>query len=188
VDNSPWLIERHAYESRYYRDAYEFGGDVDEMLRDFSHYLFTFHDQFVEALAAGIWFEVSDESFQGKNLPEQHPLLPLPESTVSDHILAHDLVCQVRKNPTLEAELIANARFCSQPILDLALELDGRASVNWRLSVRNRGGKIRSVLRAYYFGGEGVTEFDGVADLNAIRARVEEWMGEVSERRRSMGE
>lgn len=189
VDNSPWLVERHAYESRHYKEAYEFGGDVDEMLREFSHYVFRFHDAFVEALAAGIWFEVADESFRGKDLPGEHPLLPLPESTVFDRILAHDLVCQVRKNPMLEAELIANARFCSQPILDLALELDGRPSVHWRLSVRNRSGRIRSVLREYLGGvlGDPLAEFEGVADLTAIRAHVENWMGEVRESRRDMG-
>ena len=37
VANSPWLLERYEYEKRHYGNAYEFGGDVDEMLRVFSH-------------------------------------------------------------------------------------------------------------------------------------------------------
>ena len=60
VAPSPWLRERYGYEKRHYSQAYEFGGDVDEMLRDFSHYVFSFHDQFVEVLCAGIWFESAD--------------------------------------------------------------------------------------------------------------------------------
>src|SRR5689334_3161035 len=34
---SPWLQERYEYEKTYYGQAYEWTGDVDEMLRDFSH-------------------------------------------------------------------------------------------------------------------------------------------------------
>src|SRR4051812_6175863 len=44
VENSRWLRERHAYEARHYRTCYEFGGDVDEMLTEFDHYLLPFHD------------------------------------------------------------------------------------------------------------------------------------------------
>jgi hypothetical protein len=51
VENSAWLRERHAYEAEHYRGSYEFGGDVDELLTDFQHYLFKFHDQYVEVLA-----------------------------------------------------------------------------------------------------------------------------------------
>ena len=60
ISNSMWLQERYEYEKRYYGSAYNFSGNVDEMLTDFSHYVFNFHDQFVEVLSAGIWFE-SDE-------------------------------------------------------------------------------------------------------------------------------
>lgn len=48
--------------------AYEWTGDVDEMLRDFSHYVFRFHDQFVEALSSGIWFETFEHSIDDAEL------------------------------------------------------------------------------------------------------------------------
>jgi hypothetical protein len=57
ISNSTWLRERYEYEKRYYCSCYNFGGDVNEMLADYSHYVFSFHDEFVEVLAAGIWFE-----------------------------------------------------------------------------------------------------------------------------------
>ena len=47
VENSKWQQERFDYENRYYGKSYEFGGDVNEMLTDFKHYLFSFHDQFI---------------------------------------------------------------------------------------------------------------------------------------------
>jgi hypothetical protein len=78
VAPSPWLHERYEYEKRRYSQAYEFGGDVDEMLRDFSHYVFSFHDQFVEVLCAGIWFESADECIGAQELGPNHPLLDLP--------------------------------------------------------------------------------------------------------------
>ena len=185
VDNSPWLRERYLYESTYYRDAYEFDGDVDEMLRDFSHYLFTFHDEFVEAIASGIWIDVAWDALDGKDVPANHPFLPLPESAVTDYLRVHDLVCQVRRNPLDPDQLIKNARLCSQPLLHFALELDGEAKVGWQLSLRLRAGQPISVLRSTF--GRVEAEFDGVADLAATRGHVENWIREVRDRRRSMG-
>jgi hypothetical protein len=56
VENSHWLRQRFEYESRHYGDAYNFNNDVREMLEEFDHYLFRFHDEFVEVIAGGIWF------------------------------------------------------------------------------------------------------------------------------------
>ena len=79
IKNSSWLLERHEYESKHYKHAYGFGGDVDEMLSDFSHFFFSFHDQYVEVLSSGVWFEVSEEVIPKDKLMEGHPFLPLPE-------------------------------------------------------------------------------------------------------------
>jgi len=38
------------------------------MLRDFSHYVFRFHVQFVEALSSGIWFETFEHSIDNVEL------------------------------------------------------------------------------------------------------------------------
>jgi hypothetical protein len=68
VKNSNWLTERFQYEKRIYGKSYEFGGNVDEMLTDFSHFVFRFHDEFVEAIARGFWVEKSNENLFGKEL------------------------------------------------------------------------------------------------------------------------
>jgi len=78
-----WLLERYEYEKTHYGQAYEFNGDVDEMLRDFSHYVFSFHDQFVEALSAGIWVERFDESSDTEKVSATHPLRVLPRPMFS---------------------------------------------------------------------------------------------------------
>ncbi len=189
VENSAWLIERHAYESGHYRDTYEFVGDVDEMLTDFSHYLFRFHDQFVEAIAAGIWFEAGDTSFKGTKPAVGHPFLRLPESTVTGHIDAHGMRCQVRTNPVSGDELIENARYCDYPVMDFVLELPdaihGKTITGFRLTARNRNRTVSSSLRGPLEGG--VASFPGIAGLEQVRGYIEDWMGKVRDRRREPG-
>lgn len=68
ISNSVWLGERYEYEKRYYGESYNFGGNEDEMVTEFSHYVFSFHDKFVEVLAAGIWFEVDDNILDARCL------------------------------------------------------------------------------------------------------------------------
>ena len=186
VENSAWLVERHAYESEDYRDAYEFVGDVDEMLTDFSHYLFRFQDQFVEAIAAGLWFEVGDSSFKGKKPTGDHPFLPLGESTVTGYIDAHGMRCQVRESPVSGDELIENSRYCDYPVMEFVLELPDDFARNtmtgFRLTVRNRNRTVSSSLRGPFAGG--VASFAGIAGLDQIRPYIERWMGEIRERRR----
>lgn len=46
IENSSWQKECFDYENKYYGSAYEFGGDVKEMMTDLKHYLFSSHDQF----------------------------------------------------------------------------------------------------------------------------------------------
>ncbi len=62
IENSAWLKERHKYESVNDGSSYEFGGNVDEMLSDFNHDIFSFPDQFIEVITRGIWFEKDPEN------------------------------------------------------------------------------------------------------------------------------
>ena len=62
VDNSRWQRERYAYEAKHYSDCYEWGDDVSTMLTTMRHYLFCFHDEFVEAIADGFTLEYLNSS------------------------------------------------------------------------------------------------------------------------------
>lgn len=53
VQESPWLTERHHYEIKHYSAP---------LLETFQHYVFEFHDEFVEAIAEGIWLDAADRS------------------------------------------------------------------------------------------------------------------------------
>ncbi len=184
VENSNWQKERYDYEKENYGSSYEFGGNVAEMLSDFNHYVFQFHDQFVEVIARGFWFEKDEISLLGKPLQFGHPFLGLSEN-VSEPFVAHSLTCYVRKNTRTEEELIANAKFCSQPLIECALELDGNSSVDHRLLLSYRNGKLISTLRGYF--GKQTAEFEGIATFNDIKPHIEEYMSQVYERRKAMG-
>jgi hypothetical protein len=185
VSDSRWLKERYDYEKRYYGISYEFGGTVEEMLSDYSHYVFTFHDQFVEVLCSGIWFESADTNLGSREPDSDHPLLKLPESTIAERFQAHGIVCQVRRNPLSMPELENNAKYCSQTLLEIATELDGRVSTDWTLTLRVRNGENKIALRSYF--GKEVEIFKSVPSLGSLRPRIDAWLAEVHERRVKMG-
>ncbi len=185
ISNSSWLRERYEYEKRHYGTAYNFGGKVEEMLTEFSHYVFRFHDQFVEVLCDGIWFESADTPLGNVEPSLNYPLRSLPESAVSERFEAHGIICQVRRNPLSIDDLTLNAKFCSQTILEVAAELDGRASTDWRLSLRVRDGVLKSGLRSYF--GNAVQQYDSIPSLSEIRPQIDAWLAEVQERRKKMG-
>lgn len=183
VENSRWQKERFNYEKTHYGSSYEFGGDVNEMLYDYKHYVFSFHDEFIEAIAQGIWFETSSEKLLGKALLPGHPFLPLPESNTIK-IEAYGLICQVRINSKDEEILKRDARLCSQTLMEFALELGERPSINHTLSLILRNNKYISVLRGYF--GQAKVEFDKIPTLEEVKPYIESYMKEVAERRRGM--
>lgn len=185
VANSLWLQERYEYERRHYGRAYNFGGNVDEMLTDFSHYVFSFHDQFVEVLAAGIWFESAETMLGNRDLDLDHPLKGLAHIEADEKFENNGITCQVRRNPLSNDELKRRARLCSQTILEIAAELDGQAGTHWSLTLRLRNGIGRTYLRNYF--GHQVATFEDSPDLSVIRPPIDKWLEEVRERRRQMG-
>jgi hypothetical protein len=184
VENSKWLAERFKYESDNYGTSYEFNGNVNEMLTDFSHYCFLFHDQFVEVIARGFWFEKDAESLFGRELQDGHPLLPLPE-TGMEKITTHHLTCQIRINQTSIDQIIENSKFCPQKLFEFALELEGKASVSRTLKLILKEGKLISSLRGHF--GELIAEFEGIAAIEQIKPYIEKYIAEVYERRKKMG-
>jgi hypothetical protein len=185
ISNSAWLQERYKYEKLHYGKAYNFGGNVDEMVTDFSHYVFSFHDQFVEVLAAGIWFESDDKMLGSRNPDPDHPLRGLAHIEPTERFEKSGITCQIRKNPLPIIELESNARLCSQTILEIAAELDGRASTSWRLTLRIRNGIKKAYLRNYF--GNQIAVFDSIPVLSAIRPPIDKWLEEVRNRRQAMG-
>lgn len=181
IENSEWLKERYKYEKENYGSSYEFCGNVDDMLYDFKHYIFSFHDEFVEVLARGVWFEKDKNDLFNRELLMSHPSLPLPIDHVS-RFEAHGLTCQVRKNQNDIEELINNSIFYSQKLIEFALELEGNVSVSNTLEISYRNEKLVSTLRDY-FGGE-VMRFDGIASLDEVKSYIESDMKEVAERRK----
>ena len=184
VENSIWLKERFDYMNENYGNSYEFGGNVNEILTDFSHYVFKFHDQFVEVIAKGFWVEQDKISLFKRELQVGHPFLNLPESNI-EKFISHNLTCQVRTNSTSIEKLISDARFCSQKLIDFALELDGKVAVENSLFLSYRNGRLISSLRGYF--GKQIVEFDGVAKLADVKPNIEKYIGEVYERRKAMG-
>lgn len=182
---SPWLRERYEYEKRYYGQAYEWTGDVDGMLRDFSHYVFTFHDQFVEVIAAGIWFETFEESLDIEEPGATHPLRDLPRPAHPDVLNAHGIVCEVWPNTRPLDQILEDAKLCSQKLLQFALVLESAPRANCTLSVRVRHGKVKSSLSRRF--GRDLATFDGVAGFENVRPYLEEWLAEVKENRKRLG-
>jgi hypothetical protein len=183
IENSKWQKNRFDYENEHYGRAYEFGGNVNEMLIDFKHYLFEFHDQFIEVISRGFWFEKHENSLFGKELIEGHPFLPLPLENM-ETMEAYLLKTQIRKNPKSEEELVYSAQFCSQKLFEFALELDGKARVGNTVFLSNRNGKIISTLRGYY--GRQTVKFDGIASLEQVKPFIEKYTEEVYERRKEL--
>ena len=180
VENSTWLKERYEYEKSRYGDQYEWGANVEEMLHEFDHYVFEFHDEFVEVIARGIWFDLV-EGWK----TEHHPLADLSDTANIEKREAHEIVYQIRTNPKSTEELIDDAGLCSQTLMQFAAELDGTASASWSVTLRSRNGKIVSSLRNYF----GVAEktYEGVASIDQVLPHIEKWVSEVKQRRREMG-
>ncbi len=184
VRPSTWLRERYEYERRHYGEAYAFTGQVDEMLREFEHYLFSFHDQFVEVVAGGVHFDLSDAPHD-RALYQRPGWADLPESCVAHRWQCSAITCQIRLDSRPRDAIIAASRFCDQSIVQVALELDGRASVSQRLSVRTRDGETKSRWREYF--GRVSHTFDGVPSLEELRPLIEEHAAMVRARRTGMG-
>ena len=180
VKDSEWLKERYNYESKHYGDCYEFGGDVDEMLTDFNHYIFSFHDQFVEAIALGIWFEEHHKGFIGREHLDGHPLLPIPLQNMLKFV-AHGINCQVRVNSANIGVLKNNSIYCSQKLMEFALEFKGEYSVSQQLILRNRNGKLLCILMDFF--GKKIAIFDSIPTLDEVKPYIVSYMKDVVKRR-----
>jgi hypothetical protein len=108
----------------------------------------------------------------------------LPDNNL-EKFVSHNLTCQVRTNSTPQDKLVSDAEFCSQKLIEFALELDGKASVDNSLILSYRNGKLISSLRGFF--GKQIVEFEGLAKLTDVKPYIEKYIGEVYERRKAMG-
>ncbi len=185
VRPSDWLEERYRYESHHYGSSYQFGGNVDEMLTEFDHYLFQFHDQFVEVIAAGIHFENHPTRPAGKRLAERPGWDWLSDSLPEERWTESGIEFRLRTTADETSKVVAASTLCDQVVVDLRIELDGRLRNSHRLCVRTRDGVTRSRWRRSF--GNTENEFHGVAGIAEIRPLVERYATEVRERRTAMG-
>lgn len=118
VENSLWLQERYTYEKKHYENNYEWGNSVEEMLTDYSHYFFRFHDEFVEAIAKGFWYEKGTESFVGKPLSKNHPFLPF-ENDFSDTLQFSTKEFYLKFNIKSKEELINDSTYYRQKLIEI---------------------------------------------------------------------
>lgn len=180
VRSSRWLQERFAYENKHYGQSYDFGSDVGEMLEEFEHYVFMFHDQFVEVVAGGVHFDASETQPVGEKLLQRPAWAKLPESSTVHRWHCSGQVVQVRSEERDEADILEASVLCDQAIYQFASEFEGQAMVNRTLHVRTRDGVTRSRLRGYFCGVQ--HEFEGVPTLDELRLLVEEYAAEVRAR------
>jgi len=115
IKNSSWKQERYLYEKKHYGKTYEFGGSVEEMLTDFKHYYFNFHDEFIEVIAKGFWFEMSDKPLFKQPLEKNHPFSPINSKKAKIEIFDK---YKIFYNTKSKKELIKNAHFCTQTLME----------------------------------------------------------------------
>lgn len=174
VLNSTWLAERHAYEWSNYETP---------LLGTHQHYLFRFHDEFVEAIAEGIWVDTvspSDPFTVGTN----HPGSTLPLGDVVDQGEAHGLAWKVRSTEVDQQTLVANSELCSQRLFEFSLSLDGKDGVCASALVRTRDGRTSTHLTRPLAGV--VASVPGVATPRDFAKEWDKYCHGVAERRREM--
>ncbi|HEX3765713.1 MAG TPA: hypothetical protein VHW23_43755 [Kofleriaceae bacterium] len=182
VDNSPWLPERYAYEKAHDDEAYHdgsYGGDVEDMLIDFSHYLLSFHRECIEVIARGIWFERSRHPLEGWQA--DHPSLDLgPEHRV-DAFTYRGQACEIRQNRLPLDEIRRRALLCEQPLVEFLCHYED-PYVLLRLSIRERDGATTCTLRPRM--GRDKARYRSIPSLDEVRQRFFAELDEVERRRR----
>ena len=177
VDESLWLAERHHYEVAHYSTP---------LLETHQHYTFAFHDEFVEAIAGGIWFDMAD-SARPFARPDQHPLARLDPGPDRERFRSPSgIEWELRRAVRGDADLARDSRLCSQRIYQLNLLLDGRSSEGASIWLRMRNGRTVSRLVRPWPGGE-VAQREGIANPGDFEEQWEAYLAAVAQRRREMG-
>ncbi len=177
VAESPWLAERHDYEMQRYSTP---------LLETYRHYVLQFHDEFVEAIAEGIWLDAADPS-RPFDRPAQHPPDLLPGGLPGDrHRSPSGIEWELRRSPRADSELIDGSHLCSQRAWQFNLVLDGRTSEGASIWLRTRNGLTTSRLVRPWPSGE-LARRDGLAQPSDFAEVWKACLAAIAERRRAMG-
>lgn len=179
VENSNWLKQRYEYEKKHYGTSYNFGGNVEEMIKDFHHYFIPFEDDFVEVLARGFWYESNPEPITTQFLPN-NPLASIEkinptifkENGINGHVFHNTLE---------EEKLLHQSFYCSQKILQFGIELNNYISISRTLYLmRDNNGNIYCSLKGSL--GEEIKRFENLVGLKEIEPILVQHLKDVSER------
>jgi len=146
VENSKWLQERYQYEKKYYENSYEWGNSVEEMLTDFKHFYYRFHDEFVEVIAKGFWFEKADEPFIGKAISANHPK-QMFETEYQEEINIDGKKYKFKLNSQDRETLTKNAQFYSQKLIEVWQEFSNDHFLFGSLRIKNNNGEVVSYFQ-----------------------------------------
>ncbi len=171
IENSKWLKQRFQYEKEHYEDCYGFGGDVNEMLTDFNHYLFKFHDEFIEVIARGFWFEKDEKTLVNKPLSDNHPALKL-NSEKNEIININGTNCKIVRNELTIDEIKANSKFHQQRLFEFYKEdSNNKYSEIFTLFIFQRNQETSSCLSGFF--GKEIFVKKGIMTLEEIKPFLE---------------
>jgi len=176
IDGSEWLQERHRYEFGFYKTP---------LLEEYVHYMFSFHDEYVELIAKGIWFERLDQD-QVNAAPVDHPLATLQQCLPSENFVVDGVECAVRHNPIATSELIERSKLCSQTVFQYFMTLDGVTHPSYAARLRTIRGKSAMRLQGGLFYPD-LLAGEGIGLEATYRLNFSRYVSEVAERRRQMG-
>jgi len=162
VENSAWLMERYQYEKKHYGHSYEWGNSVDEMLTDYTHYYFFFHDEFLEVIAKGFWWEKAEQSLLGKPLSVGHPFLNL-QADFTEELNINETRLYIKINSKSQQELYTDVRFCHQTILELWIKIKSEYVQEGTLKIKESKGVVLSYYQPRF--GKEISIKKGIADL-----------------------
>jgi hypothetical protein len=176
VSDSPWLTERDAYEAGHYETP---------LIGSYRHFLFTFHDEFVEAIALGIWFDRPDPA-DPLSTALDHPLARLDgRAPAQSRRSPSGIVWELLRSPKDEDALIEDSKLCSQRLYQFNLVLDGESSESASVWLRTLDGRTTSRLALMWVGE--VARRDGLVMAEDFFDAWEDYVAQVAERRRAMG-
>ncbi|MEV0722599.1 hypothetical protein AB0I37_07455 [Micromonospora purpureochromogenes] len=178
LNGSSWLRGRHEYELRHYSTP---------LLDTNRHYMFVFHDEFVEAIAEGIWFDIADRDNPFAP-PTAHPLAALTFDAPAERFTSVDgLIWELRRSPRTDSDLIHGSQYCSQRLFQFNLVLDGISAESASIWIRTINGKVMSRFSHCWSGDLADGPLEGFAQPNEFTVQWQTYLSGVADRRRRAG-